>query len=106
MDNYNDELRDKRESIKDIEEKISEKTAEIKRLNEEIDNIQYMKRNAYQVHGEILEDWEGEDGFKKLYDANEEMDNIFTSLVRFKQEALDDAEAEKKTIIRELDELR
>ena len=106
MDNYNDELRDKRESIKDIEEKISEKTAEIKRLNEEIDNIQYMKRTAYQVHGEILEDWEGEDGFKKLYDANEEMDNIFTSLVRFKQEALDDAEAEKKTIIRELDELR
>jgi len=106
MDNYNKELGDKRERIEDIEEKISEKTSEIKRLNEEIDNIQYMKRNAYQVHGEILEDWEGEDGFKKLYEANEEMDNIFTSLVRFKQETLEDAEAEKKTIIRELDELR
>ena len=106
MDNYKKELGDKRERIEDIEEKISEKTSEIKRLNEEIDNIQYMKRNADQVYGEILEDWKGENGFKQLNEANVERESIFTLLIQNRQSALEDAEVEKTRLIREQEDIR
>lgn len=105
MDRHNEELRDKRARIEDIEEKISEKTAEIKRLSEELDDIYDMKMKSTQTYEEVLDYWKGEPGFKKLYEANEENIGLFRILVQKKEDAIAEAEQEKKRLIREAEDI-
>ena len=106
MEKYSENVRDKRDVLEDIDEKISVKTAEIKRLSEEIDEIHHLRMKSEQMYGEVLEYWEGEEGFKQLYESKDEVSEIFRTLIQNREDAMKEAETEKKKLIREMEKTR
>lgn len=99
MEKANEEKYEARARLEKIDDEIAEKNAEIKRLSEELDDIYYIRRKTEQIHEEILEDWKGEDGFKRLYESSQERNGIISSLLIRTEEAIEKAETEKKKLI-------
>ena len=106
MEKANEKKHEARARLEKIDDEIAEKNAEIKRLSEELDDINKLRRRSDQTYEKILDYWKGEKGFKKLYDANEERTSIFTALAHSAEEAMEKAKAEKKRLINEMEDIR
>lgn len=106
MEKANEEKYEARARLKKIDDEIAEKNAEIKRLSEELEDIHKLRRKSDQTYEEILDYWKGEEGFKKLYAANEERTSIFTALAHSAEDAIEEAKAEKMRLVKELEEVR
>lgn len=106
MEKANKEKYEARARLEKINDEIAEKNAKIKRMSEELEDIHKLRRKSDQTYEEILDYWKGEEGFKKLYAANEKRVSLFTELAHSAEEAIEKAQAEKKRLISEKEDIR
>ncbi|MBR2674833.1 MAG: hypothetical protein IKE52_05205 [Mogibacterium sp.] len=97
---------EKKEIIENIEEEISELNINIRKLNEELEDIHNLKSEADQTYDEILEYWKGEPAFKMLSEADDERREQFRILIQNREDELQEAESKKKRLIDKKEDIR
>lgn len=102
----NDEKKDMKQMLESIDDEISELNVNIRKLNEELEDISNLKSKADQTFDEVLEYWKGEPAFKVLSEADEERREQFRLLIQNMEDELEEANSKRKSLIDKRDEIK